>query len=253
MDVPKEICSKSKVNPRRVKKPVIKKWCFKPTNTTDAAVEVEDEPEEEEDCSKCGEGLTGTCDIENTPYTQCKYCKNNVCVTGCETDLDCPTGYQCYNGECRAGPGKVLINSVNIKTALCQGCGEGEGVRLSLTGEIIGEFLDGVPCNTNTLNHADSLDFTAGSTTTFDGHIEGVEEKNKEEQLSMGTCFKAPLNAVITGGLLTWEGSGRWVPHSVCVDWLSSNMAYRCGVAELGDNTWSLVGCRDLTPRQKCL
>ena len=30
VDVPKEICARSKVNPRRVKKPSIQKWCFKP-------------------------------------------------------------------------------------------------------------------------------------------------------------------------------------------------------------------------------
>ena len=77
IDVPKEICSKSKSNPRRVKKPVIKKWCFKPTNKTELAVELETE-----DCSLCEEGVTGVCDIEHTPYTQCKYCEQNVCVTG---------------------------------------------------------------------------------------------------------------------------------------------------------------------------
>ena len=30
VDVPKEICAMSKVNPRRVKKPSIQKWCFSP-------------------------------------------------------------------------------------------------------------------------------------------------------------------------------------------------------------------------------
>jgi len=30
VDVPKEICSRSKVNPRKVKKPAIQKWCFTP-------------------------------------------------------------------------------------------------------------------------------------------------------------------------------------------------------------------------------
>ena len=82
IDVPKEICSKSKSNPRRVKKPVIKKWCFKPSNRTESAVELELEPEEPEDCSLCEEGVTGVCDTEHTPYTQCKYCEQNVCVTG---------------------------------------------------------------------------------------------------------------------------------------------------------------------------
>ena len=34
VDVPKEICARSKVNPRRVKKPAIQKWCFSPVNGT---------------------------------------------------------------------------------------------------------------------------------------------------------------------------------------------------------------------------
>ena len=79
IDVPKEICSKSKGKPRRVKKPVIKKWCFKPENKTESAVELEPETQ---DCSQCGKGLSDVCDIANTPYTQCKYCEQDVCVTG---------------------------------------------------------------------------------------------------------------------------------------------------------------------------
>ena len=30
-DVPKEICARSKTNPRKIKKPVIKKWCYVPS------------------------------------------------------------------------------------------------------------------------------------------------------------------------------------------------------------------------------
>ncbi len=31
IDVPKEVCSRSRKNPRRVQKPVLKKWCYTPT------------------------------------------------------------------------------------------------------------------------------------------------------------------------------------------------------------------------------
>ena len=31
VDVPKEVCNRSKANPRKVKKPVIKKWCYTPS------------------------------------------------------------------------------------------------------------------------------------------------------------------------------------------------------------------------------
>jgi len=30
--VPKEICVEAKVNPRKVKKPVIREWCYKPSD-----------------------------------------------------------------------------------------------------------------------------------------------------------------------------------------------------------------------------
>ena len=29
VDVPKEICARSKINPRRVRKPAIQRWCYK--------------------------------------------------------------------------------------------------------------------------------------------------------------------------------------------------------------------------------
>merc|ERR1711936_615594 len=31
VDIPKEVCSRSRVNPRPVKKPIVKKWCYVPT------------------------------------------------------------------------------------------------------------------------------------------------------------------------------------------------------------------------------
>ena len=31
VDVPKEVCTSSRVNPRKVKRPVIKKWCYTPS------------------------------------------------------------------------------------------------------------------------------------------------------------------------------------------------------------------------------
>lgn len=37
VDVPKEVCVRAKVNPRKNKKPVIKKWCYTPT--TNAGLE----------------------------------------------------------------------------------------------------------------------------------------------------------------------------------------------------------------------
>jgi len=37
VDVPKEICTRSKTNPRKVKKPVVKKWCYVPSEESGLA------------------------------------------------------------------------------------------------------------------------------------------------------------------------------------------------------------------------
>ena len=31
VDIPKEVCSRARTNPRKVQKPVVKKWCYVPT------------------------------------------------------------------------------------------------------------------------------------------------------------------------------------------------------------------------------
>ena len=64
--------------------------------------------------------------------------------------------------------------------------------------------------------------FLAGEVATWTGLVEG--EEVEEEQVKLGACYKAPLNAQVTGGLLEWRGPGSWSPASVCVDWRSSNM-----------------------------
>ena len=37
VDVPKEVCTRSRTNPRPVKKPVIKKWCYVPSEESGLA------------------------------------------------------------------------------------------------------------------------------------------------------------------------------------------------------------------------
>ena len=60
---------------------------------------------------------------------------------------------------------------------------------MSLTGEVVGEFLDGVPCSTSTLDHLSSLDFSSGNSARFDGHDEEGVEDGIEKKI-MGACFK---------------------------------------------------------------
>ena len=121
-----------------------------------------------------------------------------VFPAGCLADVNCPQSYECLSGVCRSSPGKVLLQSVNIKTEQCEGCeGRGAGVRLSLRGEFIGEFINGTPCSTNLLHHEDSVTtFLTGQVATWTGMLEGEEEQ--EEQEKLGACYKAPLNAQVT-------------------------------------------------------
>ena len=37
VDVPKEVCTRSRTNPRKVKKPVVKKWCYIPSEESGLA------------------------------------------------------------------------------------------------------------------------------------------------------------------------------------------------------------------------
>ena len=37
VDIPKEVCTRSRRNPRKVKRPVIKKWCYTPTEESGLA------------------------------------------------------------------------------------------------------------------------------------------------------------------------------------------------------------------------
>ena len=40
-DVPKEVCTRSRTNPRKVKKPVVKKWCYEATPESGLEPEVQ--------------------------------------------------------------------------------------------------------------------------------------------------------------------------------------------------------------------
>ena len=165
--------------------------------------------------------------------------------------------------------GKVLVESLTIKTVSCTGCSEqSEGVKLSLLGERTAEFSSGYPCSTSAqvpLNHQDVLDFSAGL-ARFAG-------SSNADQTAMGECFQvrlgklrlliyintngvqAPLNGIVRGGNLTWVGKGTWVPSSICVDWQSSNFAYECKLEQVprSENVWQVASCQEDQVRQKCL
>ena len=54
VDVPKEVCARSRVNPKRVKKPSIQKWCYTPEEElSEEASECQDDSECQEDGEIC--------------------------------------------------------------------------------------------------------------------------------------------------------------------------------------------------------
>ena len=111
----------------------------------------------------------------------------------------------------RSGPGKVLVHSINIKTASCEGCSrDQEGVRVSLRGEVIGEALAGVPCATGLLDTAGAADFSSGSVASFDGRLEDDTE-DEVERRSMGTCYKVTFGEITTNLWRSFHSYGEGV------------------------------------------
>ena len=110
--------------------------------------------------------------------------------SGCVTNANCPGGYTCQDHICEYPPGKVLIESITVRTKTgCSDCSK-EGVTLSLLGEKNGHYLDGVPCATRTLDHSGSTDYDGsnGSSARFDGTLGGTE--NDAERTMMGGCYQ---------------------------------------------------------------
>lgn len=56
VDVPKEVCVRAKVNPRKNKKPVIKKWCYTPTNAGSEDENNDNKVDEEDNLDSEGSG-----------------------------------------------------------------------------------------------------------------------------------------------------------------------------------------------------
>ena len=80
------------------------------------------------------------------------------------------------------------MDSIKIYTATCNGCSAAsEGVVIRLLGQKNGNYLDGVPCQSKTLDHKCTTDFGSDS-AVFDGRIIGQEDE--EEKDMMGSCFE---------------------------------------------------------------
>ena len=198
------------------------------------------------------------CDYCPPPFPVCGHGgEDDLC--GCDSDADCdPARHICDLAahECSPPPGKILIDSIKIYTYDCNGCSEaGEGIVVNLIGEKNGANMEGVPCQTNKLDHVGSTDFGTGTATEFNGRNSNGQEDQDEIKM-MGFCYEGALNAQINGGNITWEGEGTWVPKKVggiCVDW-SDEMSFvsTCDFEQRGQFEWGLVNCDALYPETPC-
>jgi len=156
--------------------------------------------------------------------------------------------------KCHAPPGKVLVDSIKIYTASCTDCqASDEGVIVKLLGEKNGNYLDGVPCSTNSLDHKSTHDFDKGE-ATFDGRKGG--HFDHDEQVMMGSCFEGALNSQLNGGNITWSGSaGTWSPQptgGICVDWRDgAAFPWACDLKAQG-GVWNIENCDSLMPALDC-
>ena len=49
MDIPKEVCVRAKVNPRKTKRPIIKKWCYSPERSDEIDLDINDNTDKDDD------------------------------------------------------------------------------------------------------------------------------------------------------------------------------------------------------------
>ena len=70
---------------------------------------------------------------------------------------------------------------------------------MKLFGKTDSEYPDGLPCETNSLDHKGSTDFASGS-TVFDGTKNG--QVDPEEKNMMGSCYEVRLKQCRTEVLL---------------------------------------------------
>ena len=111
-------------------------------------------------------------------------------------------GYECNVDEhkCQGIPGRILIDSITIYTESCDSCSASdEGVKVTLLGKKDGNYPEGLPCHSNTLDHSDTTDFDSGA-AIFDGRKNG--DTDPEEKNMMGSCYEVTLQILSDKKLL---------------------------------------------------
>jgi len=193
-NVPKEICATSKINPTRIARPAIQKWCYTPDSPTTQFT-----PTPEPKCTThddCDDGYV---------------CKEDECIIGCRGNSECDSNEYCRDFECHAVPGYVLLTEVMFST---QGCTD-DNVD-NCFNSIIAASLFG----------QSSKDNPAGIQCEFSGNIADHLEDDRivfNDQNSLKDCWEAPLNAEVkNNGQVTVINSPKpdaWTLGKMCVGW----------------------------------
>ena len=105
------------------------------------------------------------------------------------------------------------------------------------------QYLDGTPCNTNVLDHTNTVDYGGGfgnltlssvQWTTFNGTLDG---NVNQEDINM------------TASCLTWQGyMDDWSPLDVALTGKHKNFAWLCNLHQTSPNTWNFTNYHDLSP-----
>ena len=111
VDVPKEVCVRMRTNPRKVKKPVIKKWCYTPTE--ESGLSTDDNADADIDAET--ESATDEADGDDVEADETESDETDDVTDSEETDYD-DTGDQddeatdADETEAAAADGEALFN-----------------------------------------------------------------------------------------------------------------------------------------------
>jgi len=196
-------------------------------------------------CSSCSHDsecplASGQCD---STYTTCEYCNildgNSVgqCAPGCAGDDNC-------DGKCNGDhkcfqAGDNVLLAISFTTATCNGCETTpveNGAILHLRGK---KGREGYPeCSTAQLDHADSVDYTAGQMVEF------------TDELSLKHCHYYNLHGAIVDGNVTWSQPGEWSVQNqkITFTWSDGSVfPFSCCLSEetlsATTNTANLINC----------
>ena len=196
--VPQEVCAMSKINPTKVQRPRIQKWCYDPQD-----IPTEELPEDPSDEQPTVEPTEEPTEEPTTTTTEPE----------CTVPGDCSDGETCERGYCTSNPGKVLLTEFNIYTRCGSDCGsQDQLVEVKLVGQ---KQLNE---NDEEIDNSCSFNNTVGLLSE-----DGSDRIRFGDQRALKDCWKHPLNARIrTGGrsFFSITADASLGVHKVCADWI---------------------------------